>query len=170
MTTHAEPAVSARAHRVPVRAQHAPVRAVGPWTLRECRALAVVHVLALAVIVLSYWKSSGQAHPADQLTWLNLSVVAMLVAGGADAFFFARGHRAAARVRRAIFATAPAAGAVAAQAHFVAIEGGRRFHVAGCAFVAGKPLAGAAQSEHEAAGRIACEVCRPGEAVPGGVG
>lgn len=163
MTTHAEPAVAAPARRVPARAQHAPVRTFGPWTLRECRALAVIHVVALAVIVGSYWKSSGQAHPADQLTWLNLSVVAMLVAGGADALFFARGHRAAARVRRALFVPAPTVGPAPAPDRWVAIRGGRRFHRSDCAFVAGKPAADDTRTAHEAAGRVACEVCRPGE-------
>jgi hypothetical protein len=125
--------------------------------------LGAVHVLVLGVILLSYWKCSGQAHPADQLAWLNLSIVAVLAGAGADAVFFARGHRAAARVRRALFTIAPAA-AEPASDRFVALDSARRYHRGGCAFVAGKPVVGATCAQHDDAGRIPCEVCLPGGA------
>jgi hypothetical protein len=163
MAVHAEPMAAPVERRVSARATRRPAPRVGPWTRKQCRALAFLHAVVLAVIVGSYWKSSRQAHPSDQLTWLNLSVVAMLVAGGADALFFARGHRATSRMRRRIFAPAPIARDMTdRQDTFVAVEGTRRYHVAGCAFVVGKAVTAAPGAHHTAAGRSPCEVCRPG--------
>jgi hypothetical protein len=150
-----------RALRRPVAAPASSDR-VGPWSRRQCQVLAAVHVLVLLAILGCYWKSSGLAHPATQLTWLNLSVVALGVACGADWLFFTRGHRRVSKVRNLLFVAAPVAVEVAAAERLVAVEGARRFHLAGCAFVVGKPVAEAPRSQHDAAGRVPCEVCRPG--------
>ena len=135
---------------------------VGPWSRRQCEGLAAVHVVGLLAIVGCYWKSSGLAHPATQLTWLNLSIGALLAVCGADWLFFTVGHRRAGRVRAQIFVTAPVASVAGAVERFVALDGARRFHVTDCAFVLGKPATEAAEAEHAAAGRLPCEVCRPG--------
>jgi hypothetical protein len=164
MVTHAERQPTTRAvrrqisARVAARTEH-----VGPWTRRQCQALAVVHVVALAVIVASYWVTVYEGYPADQLTWLNLSVAAMLGTAGADWLFFTRGHRLTSRVRARLFITAPVARTQVTTAdEFVAVEGARRFHAEGCAFVAGKSVIGAARSLHVESWRVPCEVCLPG--------
>jgi hypothetical protein len=164
MAIHTERHPTTRALHRPVSVRAAArTERVGPWTRRQCRTLAVVHVVALAVIVLSYWVTIYQGHPGDQLRWLDLSVVAMLVTAGADWWFFAQGHRQTSRVRAHLFVVAPAAGTRAsAPEEFVAVEGAHRFHLEGCAFVAGKSVIGAGRSLHVDSGRIPCEVCLPG--------
>lgn len=162
MTVHAERSAANHAlrGRVAERAAVHPVR-VGPWTRPQCRALALVHAAVLGVIVLSYWKTGGEAYPADQLRWLSLSVVALLVAAAADCLFFARGHRLTSRVRRHLFAPAPVTAGGASET-FLAVPGTRRFHTEGCALAAGKSVTAAGRAQHVGAGLIPCEVCAPG--------
>jgi hypothetical protein len=67
------------------------------------------------------------------------------------------------RVRARLFITAPVARTQVTTAdEFVAVEGARRFHAEGCAFVAGKSVIGAARSLHVESWRVPCEVCLPG--------
>jgi hypothetical protein len=136
----------------------------GPWTLGQVRVVLALGLLGAALIVVAYLGSADEAHLEDQLGWVNLGVVGLLVAGvGAGALLLA--GRRAVGLRRLRLLHDPAPRAVQASPTsdrvplLVWLPGSSLVHRPECQLVRGKDV-----DELDATGILQlalrpCEVC-----------
>ena len=146
-------------------------RAPAPWHTGHRLSLALLSLLGLGGIALSWWMVGGTAQTATQQAWLDVSVVALLVAAAADAQYLLTGRRAVRRrereltLRVAALAAGPASivdssadpdtGAVVTSARM------SRYHSGDCLLVRGKTVGRCSVAENRLAGRRPCGVCTP---------
>ncbi|HEY3240551.1 MAG TPA: hypothetical protein VGL92_13355 [Acidimicrobiia bacterium] len=146
----------------------------GPWGADQRVTLAVGWVLGVAMAVLGWWGTSGEAIVEDQLPWVALSAMGVMVAGAFGALWLLAGRRAVGlRCRDSIPAPEVADDPVTVDLRavstvngtngdgFVAAARMRYFHRSDCLLARGKALRSAERIEHVEQGRIPCEVCRP---------
>lgn len=141
-----------------------------PWAGANVRCLAAVNVVAAAVLILASNRSGATASLSHQLHWLDVAVLALMVASVADGMWLAQFRRAViARRVVAVPDVAPVAASrdgVAAptdsgRREWLYLPGTTRVHHAGCALIAGKP-ARQISLESTRARRLElrpCEVC-----------
>ena len=139
------------------------------WRRRDASVLGAGLLLG-ALLVLVAWRRTGTtADGAEQFAWLNVGVIGVIAAAFAAALWVRGGRRAVRRRQAAVLAgLAPAGSESDALAVMgddavlpVATDRCRRYHRPGCALAAGRGAMPARRDEHEAAGRLACEVCHP---------
>ena len=145
--------------------------APAPWHAGNQLSLAFLSLLGFGGIVLSWWMVAGSAQTATQQGWLDVGVVALLVAATGDALYLLNGRRAVQRGRRALALRMAAlagddtaAGGVSpdfAAGLVVTTPKMSRYHRAGCLLVQGKPVAWGSVAENVRAGRRPCGVCTP---------
>ena len=146
--------------------------ASAPWHAGNQLSLAFLSVLGLGGIVLSWWMVAGTAQTATQQGWLDLGVVALLVAAAGDALYLLNGRRAVHRGRRALALrmaalasddAAVAAGVSPESAVGLVVTAPRmtRYHRSDCLLVRGKPVSRGSVAENRLAGRRPCGVCTP---------
>jgi hypothetical protein len=137
------------------------------WTRRDLLQLAVLSVISLGVMAVS-WYLSGDGQPLDrQIHRIDLAVAGLLIGMVGGGLFLLRGMRAVAArkaaikalTQRRLAARATVMPTVAAGGELVAGPGMTRYHAAGCSLVTGKTFAAASRTEHEQAGRRACGIC-----------
>jgi hypothetical protein len=136
-----------------------------PWTVGQVRLVLGLGLLGAVLIVVAYLEAADEARLDDQLGWVNLGVVGLLVAGvGAGALLLA-GRRAIGlrRLRLLRDAAPPTTAAPMARGDhgplLVWLPGSSLVHRPGCQLVRGKDV-----DELDAAGirQLAlhsCEVC-----------
>ena len=78
--------------------------AAEPWRPPTVRRLVGVNVAALGVLVLCWWGVAGEVRLSDQMTWLNVAVLTVVVAGVANALGIAAARRAVTGRARALLA------------------------------------------------------------------
>ena len=141
-----------------------------PWATPDLvRLIAFVATGAVGCAV-AWTGVSAHAELGDQTGWIALGVAAFGVAVVGQSLWLRQGRRAvaahAARVLGGAAALAPAGprGApvtASATEQLVAAEGLRRFHRSECPIAAGHGWSPLPRRTHEAAGRIACGICKP---------
>ena len=145
-------------------------RAAAPWHAGNHLSLAFLSLLGLGGIVLSWWMVAGTAEAATQQGWLDVGVVALLLAATGDALYLLNGRRRVRTRQRALALrmTARADGlvrtdSVRADSGGMVVTAPRmsRYHRAGCLLVQGKPVTWGSVAENVRAGRRPCGVCTP---------
>jgi uncharacterized protein (DUF2237 family) len=141
----------------------------GVWRTRDRSLLGGGLALGLAAVVIAWYRSGRTADGGQQLAWLEIGVVAVVTTAFTAALWIRSGRRAVCRRRARVLGelavgaevavAAPSGDAEAAL--LLATPRGGRYHRASCALVAGRVALPAEPDAHRAAGRVACEVCRP---------
>ena len=132
------------------------------WSRRQAGGLAGLLAVGGALVALSWFLAAGRADAGDQLVFVSLSLVGVVVGMAAGAGWLVRGRRLLSARRGLLLGTAPPEAASAARAdELVAGPGGKWFHRADCLLVDGRGFAPSLRREHESAGRRACPGCRP---------
>ena len=144
--------------------------APAPWHAGHQLSLAFLSLVGLGGICLSWWMVAGTAQTATQQGWLDLGVVALLLAATGDALYLLNGRRAVrGRERTLALRMAALAGGDAATVEAPAgTTGGvvtaprmTRYHRSDCLLVRGKPVSWGSVAENRRAGRRPCGVCTP---------
>lgn len=149
-------------------------RPAGPWGADQRVMLALGWVLGVGTVTLGWWGASGEAVVANQIPWMAVGALGLMIAGALNAAWLLAGRRAVGlRCRDAI--PAPHTDEVPVTVDLRAVTGVddtagvslvaaarmRYFHRSGCPLARGKPVTAAERSEHVKQRRIPCEVCRP---------
>jgi hypothetical protein len=142
-----------------------------PWRFGDAFGLALGNATGLAAIVAASVGASHEAAVRDQIPWVNLGLVGLVVTSAANGGWLLAGRRACGRLRYRLLpaeAGAPWPGAPAAQvtaarptATLVAAPAMTWYHRPDCQMVEDKDVIAARRADHEAAGRRPCGVCRP---------
>jgi hypothetical protein len=145
--------------------------ASAPWHAGNHLSLAFLSLLGLGGIVLSWWMVGGTAETATQQGWIDVGVVALLVAATGDALYLLNGRRAVHRGQRALALrlAALADGNAAADevspdsfaGMVVTAPRMSRYHRSDCLLVRGKTVSRGSVAENRLAGRRPCGVCTP---------
>jgi len=139
-----------------------------PWSLAGVVAIYVTTGLGLALVAASWWGTSGTVVVHDELPWLQVGIVGLVVLGTGNGVWLLAGRRAVGQRRRLLVAdvdvdSLPRPGVAVTAEHPlpVAATGMRRFHRPECPLALGKPVVAATPDEHLEAGRAPCGICRP---------
>jgi hypothetical protein len=164
---------------------HSP-HVLGAWSPDQLVSLLMFNGLGLVLVVVGYWQAAGLGRTAEQLPWLNLSLLGLIVSGGTNGLWLARGRRMVTLARAAMLPCIPGLVAVpTARRNGRVLAGATRrcqpvrpapagptdalvagtamsyYHRPGCLLAAGKEVTVGSRPDHEAAGRRPCEVCQP---------
>jgi hypothetical protein len=85
-------------------------RSVGPWNPDHLVGLLVADGIGLVLVFVGWWEASGLGTAHSQLAWLNLSVIGLVAAGGANGWWLARGRRVVTLARAAVLPDPPEVG------------------------------------------------------------
>ena len=139
-----------------------------PWAPEHHGRLVLGNLVAVVLIVTAWVQMSGTGSVRTQFAWMNLSLVAIVVAGVANGLYLFSGLTTVALAKDQVLQRArhlaPAAqgadedlgGELTVLVH---VPGTTRYHRAGCLTVLGKPVeptTGPAGSS-----LVGCPVCRP---------
>lgn len=134
----------------------------GLWSRREAGWLAGVLAIGGVLVALSWFFAAGRADAGDQLLFVSLALVGVVVGLAAVVGWLVRGRRLISARRGLLLGSPPPEAATGARAvELVAGPGGRWFHRADCLLVDGRGWTPSPRREHESAGRLACPGCRP---------
>jgi hypothetical protein len=171
MSVLSQPAPEASSPSLDARALVSAHRAFDPWSSEHFTFLLVANALAVVLIAAGWYQASGALAFRTQLSWLELCIVGLLIAGAANALWLLRGRQAvalgrmqvlSARQRAELFPlAAPVVSLATAPAPMAAmwVAGTVRYHRPDCVLVVGKdarPLA-----VDETSGLSPCEACQP---------
>ncbi len=123
-------------------------------------------VVGLVLLAMAWVGASGRQETSDQIAWLNLGIVGVLVPAVAGRLWVLRSRRT---VQYRVGMILDAADAVPLDVigqpvrphRLVTAAKMSRFHRPECLLVAGKALSDDSLAAHERAGRRPCEMCRP---------
>jgi hypothetical protein len=146
-----------------------------PFNPDHMVSLFALNGIGLVLIFVGWWQGSGVTPDHDQLAWLNLSLLGLLVAGAANGVWLARGRRVIGLARSAVLpypSSLMPLPAVSTNGNghrprttrspgLVASPAMTWYHRSDCLLVVGKDGRAADRDAHQQAGRQACEVCRP---------
>jgi hypothetical protein len=148
-----------------------PNGASAPWHAGNQLSLAFLSLLGLGGIVLSWWKVAGTAETVTQQGWVDVGVVALLLAATGDALFLLNGRRAVRTRQRALALRMAARTGGAAETDGVSADSVAdmvvtaprmsRYHRSDCLLVQGKTVSRGSVAENRLAGRCPCGVCTP---------
>src|SRR4051794_26178835 len=142
-----------------------PGRQPYPWQVPDLFRWFALLGLSVVGIVVAWWCASGSATFSRQLTWLNVGVAAVVVAGLGNMTWLLQGRRALVLRRRLVLS---ALGIESDPTDLSAVEaddvrhagpGTTRHHRSGCPAVAGKQTETMSATDHERAGRRPCALC-----------
>ncbi len=132
------------------------------WSRRDAEWLVGLLAVGGVLVGLSWFFAAGRPDAGDQLVFVSLALVGVVVGSAAVVGWLVRGRRFLSARRGLLLGTAPPEAATAARAEeLVAGPGGRWFHRADCLLVDGRGWTASPRREHESAGRLACPGCRP---------
>jgi hypothetical protein len=124
--------------------------------------------VGLLLVFLSWLETSGSVRLGSQVRWTNVGVAGVIVLGAGNMLWLLRGKRATGQLRRLVLASVPIDDErpIKTQRTGPLVSGPdmTRFHLAGCALVAGKQVSAAGREAHARAGREPCGVCLPADA------
>jgi hypothetical protein len=144
-----------------------------PWPISELLRVYIVNAVALVALLVTWWVASGTVRNGWQVGALAAAVAAVVVSGCANAIWVLIGRRSVssrrAELSRSIADVVSMLGQhqlgsreqSAPTARFVTLDGARRYHLADCDLVAGKPTIEWSLEDPKAARREPCGVCRP---------
>jgi hypothetical protein len=143
----------------------------GIWSQRDALRCGMLFAVAVVLLIMSWYLSSEDATLRQEIGPANLSVVALIVAGGGLASWFLVGRRKIRQYRQSLFSevgakkatsvTLQVLPALASSDQLVAGDGLSHFHRSDCLMAANRDWASGSRSEHERAQRTPCGVCRP---------
>jgi hypothetical protein len=144
-------------------------RSFDPWSSEHVAFLLVANGLGAAIIAAGWYQASAAVALRSQLSWLELCVAGLLLAGTANALWLLRGRQAVTLGRMAVLSArqraelfpiaAPEAHASTVPPSLVWVAGTTRYHRPDCLLVAGKEATGLL--EGDTADLQACEACEP---------
>lgn len=140
---------------------------MAPWTPEGLARLLLMNGAALVLLIVGWYQTSGQLTLRGQLTWFNVSLAGLGLAGFANGAWLLRGRQAVGLARAATVPVASGAGDGGAarpwsqSTKLVAGPGMSRYHHPSCPFAAGRDVAPATWEDHEDEGLVPCEVCLP---------
>ena len=152
-----------------------------PWAADQILGVVAVDVIGLGLVVAGWWMASGTAKAGTQVAWLNVSILGLVLSGGANGLWLTRVRRAVTLsrttvetlIRAAVLADAstvsewyapavPSGNGNGADAGgLVASPAMSYFHRPDCLLAADKHVDAMVRAKHVAAGRRPCEVCQP---------
>lgn len=138
-----------------------------PWSARDLSTVLRLGLLGVLAITIGWIGGSGTVTTSRQAGWLGLAVLGNLVAGSAMIGWLLGGLRSVRGLKQQVLAELderwPArvmsAAALPDVTGLVSVQGGRRYHLAGCRLVQGKATAAVTQAKHLKAGRQPCGMC-----------
>jgi uncharacterized membrane protein YidH (DUF202 family) len=138
------------------------------WTRRDLIVLAVGLGIALVVIALSWYGSSGTRQPSRQVRWVAVSIIGLTLSAVTNAVWLLRSRRAIGRGLRSLPATLGWVGQPTAtvarpgrEEIFVASGSSTLYHRPACVFAEGRADRSGPRDQHQRAGLSPCEVCEP---------
>jgi hypothetical protein len=132
------------------------------WSKRDEAALGVVLAVGAALVVAGWFFAAGRADAGDQLVYVTVAVLGVVVGLAAVIGWVVRGRRLISTRRALLLGSPPPPKAEAAfAAELVAATTGKWFHRADCLLAHGRDWSAAPRAEHEQADRQACPGCRP---------
>lgn len=139
----------------------------GLWRPPELIALYASTGVASGMVAASWIGVADATTVADQVRWLNLSVVGAVVAGLSNVLFLVLGRRRVGQ-RRGRLLPEPVDvelvtddATLATDRRLVLASGMTHFHRSTCQLVANKDVSADGAEAHELAGRRPCAVCGP---------
>jgi hypothetical protein len=146
-------------------------RASAPWHIGNQLSVLFLSLIGLGGIVFSWWMVAGTAEAATQQRWIDVGVVALLLATVGDVAYLLAGRRSvrtrvrslALRMARLADAGLLGDGDVAESSTGTVVTAPRmsRYHRSDCLLVRGKAVSRGTVAENERAGRRPCGVCMP---------
>ena len=146
-------------------------RASAPWHIGDRLSVLFLGLIGLGGIVFSWWMVAGTAETATQQRWIDVGVVALLLATVGDVVYLLAGRRSvrtrqrslALRITRLADAGLLADGDAAESGTGAVVTAPRmsRYHRGDCLLVRGKAVSRGTVAENERAGRRPCGVCTP---------
>ena len=141
----------------------------GLWRPRDRSVLGAGVALGVAVVAVAWFRSGRTTDVGEQISWLEIGVVGVVTTAFSVALWIRSGRRTVCRRRALLLSTLAVEPDPATVAGWrdgdtvlpLASARGGRYHRASCALIDGRAALPAERAAHEAAGRIACEVCRP---------
>lgn len=136
-----------------------------PWVVPDLFRWFGLLALSAAGLCVAWWCASGTTSVSHLVTWVNVSVVALVVAGLGNVTWLLQGRRAVAARQRdlttLLLACAPSAAGPLPYPDDVrvSVPGTSRHHDPTCAAVAGKRVERMPVAAHERAGRQSCGLC-----------
>jgi hypothetical protein len=139
------------------------------WARKHLVALGLAAGAGLAMIVISWYGSSGTRQPSQQVRWVPLSIIGLAVSAFANVTWVLRCRRVIGGAVRALPALLGWVGSGATppseslqEEAFVTAAPATLYHRRHCVFAAsGRTLRSAPRAAHERAGLSPCEVCQP---------
>jgi hypothetical protein len=139
-----------------------------PWNGDALARLVLWNGAGLVLVVLGWYEASGRGRPGPGISWLNVSILGLLVSGAANGMWLLRQRRTVTMARVSILPVlhrdaALSEGPLKMPAHDeesvtrVWIPGLTRYHRQGCPLIAGKEVSPTQGLEPLAA----CEMCEP---------
>lgn len=153
-----------------------PARDRGPWKPEDFVRLVSANAVGLILVFASWFQTTQAADVRGRLTWLNLALVGLVIAGAGNGMWLLRGRQVVGLARVAMLPqTSHAPGATAVfepgangsgpsangSSFPVAVAGTAHYHRPSCMFVAGRDVTAASPRDHEREGRSPCGVCEP---------
>lgn len=133
------------------------------WSKSDGRRLAVLMGIGAVIVAVAWFFAAGRDDAGDQLAFVSLSLLGVLVCTAGSFGWLQRGRRAVGARTRLLLGSAPGARVDApSAAELVAGPAAKWFHRSDCLLAEGRNWPAAPGSTHEAAGRRACPACKPG--------
>ena len=145
-------------------------RTYRPWSAEHMVLLWMADMVALALLMICWWEVASTGILRTQLTWIELGMAGLVIAGAANALWLLRGRQSVALasamlLQESVLADLDVVGqgtgdgtAAGATVH---VPGGSRFHRPGCAFVADRVARPMPRADLERAGLEPCQICSP---------
>ena len=133
-----------------------------PWTSAQVRVVAACDVGAAALVLAAALVASDQDSLGDQIVWIDLAVLGLLLAVVAHAALFLSARRAVGQRRLRLLPDLDRRGAptsTSPEGLQVWLTGTTRVHRAGCPMVSGKPAKPITPARVRSKGLHRCEVC-----------
>lgn len=142
-----------------------------PWTSPDLIRTTVCNAIGLLLIVASWYQASGQTLVRAELTWFELGLVGVAVAGAGNALWLLNGRRQVGLARIQVLPgtnsrpertlSLPHRSAGPGSAELVSAPNMTRYHRSDCPLVAGKPVKPILVRQPGRAKRTPCELCEP---------
>jgi hypothetical protein len=135
-----------------------------PWSAEQAARVVVSNLAALAGILATAYGASNADETQTTLLWLNLCVASLAFAGVSNALWLVRCHNTTSTRRADVLdevvdtiRTPEVDDTTSTLEGYIVVTGLERFHLAGCAFAAGRDARSAADADMSRL--IPCEVC-----------
>jgi hypothetical protein len=155
------------------RADRRASRGVPPWTSDELTWWVAAQVLASLLVFVAWYQSAGELTARNELAWLNLGIVGLVIAGATNGLLLLRGRRRIGFARIFVLSRVPAPGSRPARipspsslghlavGSLVSGAGMTRYHRPDCLLVADKVVEPVSLATRTECSLQPCELCEP---------